>query len=373
MDDVRAVMDAAGSERGALLGSGDGAAMAVLFAATYPERTAALILSAPLVRGSWAPDFPWAPRGEEVSDLGADENYASPEFIEDDIAKLVPSRVGDAEFARWSASSFRLSASPSTVTALVNMNREIDVRAALPTIRAPTLVAHPVRQSTDPAGPLLLTGAEGSRYVSNHIPGARYVERTSGGPPWAGDFDDFVELVRSFVVEAWEAGAWEPTEPDRVLSTVLFTDIVDSTTRLSELGDAGWREPLKQHHAVVRRELLRHRGREVDTAGDGFFASFDGPARGVRCASAIIEAVRPLGLELRVGLHAGECELIDGKIGGIAVHLGARIAAAAAPGEVLVSGTIKDLVAGSGLEFEDRGAHTFKGFAGEWPLFVLRS
>jgi len=371
MDDVRAVMDAAGSERAAFLGTSDGAAMALLFAATYPERTAALVLRAPAVRGSWAPDFPWSPRLETPIDLGADENYATREWIERDIAQLIPERVGDAAFARWSASFQRLSASPSTITALVKMNREIDVRAALSAIRAPTLVVHPVRQSYH-AGPPLLHGAESTRYVADHVPGARYVEYEGSSPPWAGDFGDFVELVRSFVVEAREAGAWDPAEPDRVLSTLLFTDIVGSTARLSELGDAGWREVLKQHHAVVRRELLRYRGREIDTAGDGFFASFDGPARAVRCAEAVVDAVRPLGLDLRAGLHAGECELIDGKIGGIAVHLGARIAAAAECGEVLVSGTVKDLVAGSGLEFEERGPRTFKGLAGEWPLFALR-
>jgi class 3 adenylate cyclase/pimeloyl-ACP methyl ester carboxylesterase len=373
MDDVRAVMNATGSERAALLGASDGSAMAALFAATYPERTAALILNGPLVRGSWAPDFPWAPRRDQGEDIGVDEDYASPEFVEEEIRTSVPNRIGDAEFARWNASYFRLSASPSTIAALIRMNLEIDVRAALPTIRAPTLVIHPRRPTDDHSGPLLLMDLEASRYVADHIPGARFVERTHvAGPPWSGQFEDFVELVRTFLTEAWEAGAWQPSEPDRIMATLMFTDIVGSSELVSELGDARWRELLNEHHAVTRRELLRFRGREIDTAGDGFFASFDGPARAVRCACAIVEGVRGLGLDVRAGLHAGECELIDGKIGGIAVHIGARVAASAAPGEVRVSSTVKDLVAGSGLEFDDRGSHHLKGLQGDRQVFAVR-
>jgi class 3 adenylate cyclase/pimeloyl-ACP methyl ester carboxylesterase len=373
MDDVRAVMDAVGSHRAALMGSTDGGAIVALFAATYPERTAALVLNAPVVRGSWAPDFPWGVRPDESDIANIEPNYASPESIRAEIKADMPSRLGDEEFARWLGSYNRLSASPSTAAALTRMNLQIDVRAALPAIRAPTLVLQERKSPKDRGGPLLLMSIEASRYVAERIEGARFVEREPiGGPPWAGNFHEHVGHIRAFLTDAWETGAWQPSEPDRVLATLLFTDIVGSSERLAELGDARWRELVKQHHAVTRRELLRFRGREIDTAGDGFFASFDGPARAVRCARAIIEAVRPLGLELRAGLHAGECELIDGKVGGIAVHVGARIAASAGAGEVLLSSTVMDLVAGSGLEFDERGPRTLKGIPGEWRLFSVR-
>jgi class 3 adenylate cyclase len=375
MDDVRAVMDTAGSERAALMGSSDGAAMVALFAAIYPERTAALVLNNPLIRGSWAPDYPWGAKAEE----GAEPltSYASPEAVQTTITTLTPSRIGDEAFARWISSYVRLSASPSTRANLVRMNLEIDVRDVLPTIRAPTLVTHREAPSAQREehyrGLLLQTGPEASRHVADRISGARFVELPPGDiSPWAGDFADAVAEVREFLTSAWKAGAWEPAEPDRVLSTLLFTDIVGSTERAAELGDAQWRELLRQHHERVRKELLRFRGRELDTAGDGFFASFDGPARAIRCASAITEDVRELGLEVRAGLHTGECELIDGKIGGIAVHIGARVAAAANPGEVLASSTVKGLVAGSGFVFEDRGRHELKGIPGTWELFAVR-
>ena len=361
MDDIRAVMDAAGSERAALHGAADGAALALLFAATYPDRAAALLLHGPRVRGSWAPDYPWAQR-DVPPPAGA--GWTSPEMVESVIRTIAPSRVGDADFARWLASYLRLSASPTTAAALFRMFFDIDVRHVLPTVDVPTLVC---RLEMDELGRL-----EESRYVCEHIPGARYVERKSGAPNiWAEDSSEYIAIAREFLTGVWEDGAWEPSEPDRVLATVLFTDIVGSTERLAALGDAGWRELVREHHALVRRQLSRFRGREVDTAGDGFFATFDGPARGIRCASAISDAVRELGLEVRTGLHTGECEVIDGgKVGGIAVHIGARVAGAAAPGEVLVSSTVKDLVSGSGVEFEDRGTHELKGIPGEWRLFA---
>jgi class 3 adenylate cyclase len=213
---------------------------------------------------------------------------------------------------------------------------------------------------------------DASRYVAERIPGARFVELPRGDPVvWAVDQSEFLALVREFLTGAWKAGAWEPAEPDRVLATLLFTDLVGSTERAAELGDARWRDLIQRHHALVRQQLVRFRGREIDTAGDGFFASFDGPARAVRCACAIMAAVPQLGLDVRAGLHAGECELIDSKMGGLAVHIGARVAATAAPGQVLVSSTVKDLVAGSGISFEDRGEHELKGVPGTWSLYAV--
>jgi class 3 adenylate cyclase len=379
MDDVRAVMDAAGSERAALMGSSDGAAMVALFAATYPERTAALILNNPLVRGRWAPDYPWGSREEPESAASVATSYGRPARVEEVIAALAPSWAGDEKHARLMASYTRLCASPTTFANLHEMNLGIDVREALPTIRAPTLVTHcappPPPDSGGDQGPLLRPRVEASRYVAEKIPGARFVELPPGDLPiWAraAEQTEPLAVMQEFLTDAWEAGAWEPAEPDRVLATLLFTDIVGSTERAGELGDARWRELIQEHHALVRRQLVRFRGRELDTAGDGFFASFDGPARGVRCACAITEGVRDLGLEVRAGLHTGECELIDGKVGGVAVHVGARIAATSEPGEVRVSATVKDLVVGSGLEFEPRGSHELKGIPGEWQLYAVR-
>jgi class 3 adenylate cyclase/pimeloyl-ACP methyl ester carboxylesterase len=377
MDDVRAVLDAVGSERAALMGSSDGAAMVALFAATYPERTAALVLNNPLVRGAWAPDYPWGAREDEEAPSFPGTSYATPAHVEATISAICPSRRGDEAFAQWIASYMRLCASPTTRDNLLRMNLRIDVREVLSTIRAPTLVIHrevpSVAGQRRYQGPLLPAIVEASRYVADRIAGARFAELPPGDiAAWAGDFDDPLHFTREFLTGAWETGAWEPGEPDRVLSTLLFTDIVGSTARATELGDARWRELLEQHHSRVRQQLARFRGRELDTVGDGFFASFDGPARAVRCACAIGEGVKDLGLEVRAGLHAGECELIDGKIGGIAVHIGARVAGAASPGEVLVSSTVKDLVAGSGLEFEERGTHELKGIPGNWRLFAVR-
>ena len=377
MDDVRAVMDAAGSERAALIGSWDGGAIAALFAATYPERTAALILNTPIVRGRWASDYPWGSRDEV--DIGASfaTDWGTREAIEEHIAADLPGRVGDKEFARQMASYTRLSASAMTFAKLLELNLAIDVREALATIRIPTLVMH--HESPQPGdgervddNDLFPPRIEASRYVAERIPGARFVEVPPGDPVvWAADQSEFLAPVREFLAGAWEAGAWEPSEPDRVLATLLFTDIVGSTERAAELGDAGWRDLIQQHHALVRQQLVRFRGRELDTAGDGFFASFDGPARAVRCACEIMAAIPDLGLDVRAGLHAGECELIDSKMGGLAVHIGARVAATAAPGQVLVSSTVKDLVAGSGISFEDRGEHELKGVPGTWSLYAV--
>jgi class 3 adenylate cyclase len=375
MDDVRAVMDAVSWERAALMGASDGAAMVVLFAATYPERTAALVLNNPMVRGAWAPDYPWGTREEDLPPSSSATSYLAPDRIEGQIAAMTPSRIGDKAYAQWLATYLILCASPTTVASLVRMNLDIDVREVLPTIRAPTLVTHRELPRGDrDHGPLLPNDPDASRYVAERISGARFIKLSPGDiPPWAGGIGNAVTTMRDFLTSAWEAGAWQPAEPDRVLATLLFTDIVGSTARASELGDARWRDLLQQHHELVRHQLVRFRGRELDTAGDGFFASFDGPARAVRCACAITDRVRELGLEIRAGLHTGECELIDNKVGGLAVHVGARVVAAAGPGEVLVSSTVRDLVAGSGLEFEQRGMHELKGIPGEWSLFAVRA
>jgi class 3 adenylate cyclase/pimeloyl-ACP methyl ester carboxylesterase len=370
MDDIRAVMDAAGSERAALMGASEGAAMVALFAATYPDRTAALVLQTPMVRGGWAPDYPWGARDEDEPGIF----LSTPEDVEETIATSIPSRLGDKRFAEWLGSYMRLTSSPSTSVSHQRMNLQIDARDALGTIRVPTLVTHRVAPGGQRTrGPLLPNDPDASRYVAGRIPGARFVEFSPGDVPlWAGDFDEFVTVVRDFLTGAWAAGAWTSPEPDRLLATLLFTDIVASTERATELGGTRWRELVEDHHATVRRQLIRFRGSEIDTAGDGFFASFDGPARAVRCACAIVDDVRDLDLEVRAGLHSGECELIDGKVGGIAVHIGARVAATAGPGEVRVSRTVKDLVAGSGLEFEARGSHELKGLEGDWELFAVR-
>jgi len=243
------------------------------------------------------------------------------------------------------------------------MNKDIDVRHVLPAIRVPTLILHGSKDTIVPI--------DVARYVADRIPGARLVEVPTGHLATGQAAVAINEEIKRFLTEVWESGGWEEAEPDRVLATILFTDIVGSSERAAELGDRAWRELLERHHELVRGQLVRFRGHEADTAGDGFFASFDGPARAIRCASAIVESMPGLGLEVRAGLHTGECELMDGKVAGIAVHTGARVASHAQPGEVLVSSTVKDLVAGSGLAFEDRGAHELKGIPGEWRLYAL--
>jgi class 3 adenylate cyclase len=378
MDDVRAVMDAAGSERAALIGTADGAAIAAVFAAAYPERAAALILNTPLVRGRWAPDYPWGLRDEEPGPAFFASGWLGHETVEEFIAEERPGRAGDKEFARLMESYARLCGSPTTYANHHALNLALDVRAALSTIRAPTLVAHHapsqrgVRDASAEDVPVDGFVVEESRYVAGLVPGARFVELPPSDPlVWARDQSEALALFRDFLTGAWQAGAWEPAEPERVLSTLLFTDIVNSTERAADLGDARWRDLIQRHHALVRQELLRFRGREIDTAGDGFFASFDGPARALRCASAIVAGVPELGLEVRAGVHTGECEIVDGKPGGLAVVVGSRISSIAPAGAVLASSTVKDLVAGSGITFEDRGEHNLKGVPGAWTLHAV--
>jgi class 3 adenylate cyclase len=355
MDDVRAVLDAVGCERSALFGFSEGGPMSVLFAATYPERVVALMTYGIFAKRIWSADYPWAPTPEvRRRDIAAlEENWAT----RMDLDQLAPAE--DEPFKRRLAAYFRRSASPGAAVALMRMNTEVDVRSILPSVRVPTLVLHRT-------GDLDVNVEEG-RWIAQQIPGAKYVELPGNDHLlWAGDVDAVVDEVQEFVT-----GVRHRREPNRVVTTVLFTDIVGSTQRATELGDRRWRQVLESHHATVRRELERWEGREVDTAGDGFLAAFDGPARAIRCACRIRDAVVPLGLEIRAGLHTGECELIDGKPAGVAVHTGARVAARAAPGEVVVSSTVKDLVAGSGIVFEDRGEHELKGVPGEWRLYAV--
>jgi pimeloyl-ACP methyl ester carboxylesterase len=363
MDDARAVMDAAGSSRAAFLGSSEGAAMSLLFAATYPERTAALVLRSAYPRTMWAPDYPWGRTEEQYRrEMERDLCLFGPR---DQALEALHSRIqtdDDKEARQW-VDYFRWSGSPGAVEALGLMNKEIDVRHVLPAIRVPTLILH---GSEDTIVPI-----DVARYLADRIPGARLVEVPAGHAVTGRVAVALSEEIKSFLTEVWESGGWEEAEPDRVLATVLFTDIVAASERAASLGDRAWRELLERHHELVRRQLVHFRGREVDTAGDGFFASFDGPARAIRCACAISEGVRELGLDVRAGLHTGECELVDGKVAGIAVHTGARVASYAQPGEVLLSSTVKDLVAGSGLAFEDRGVHELKGIPGEWRLYAV--
>ncbi len=366
MDDVRAVMDAAGSRRAALLGASEGAPMTLLFAATYPERTAAIVIWGGIVAGSWTPRTPWE-RTREEAEAAIDRYQAlwgTPELGRHMLARFAPSVAEDEEELRWWLRYSRSAASPGAIAALVRMNLAIDVQDVLPSIAVPTLILH---RTGDRAA-----NVRNGRLMAEAIPHARYIELPGDDHLFTVDPEQVVGEIEVFLSELWRQGSWEETEHDRVLATLLFTDIVGATARAVELGDRAWNELLEKHHQAIRSQLVRFRGREVDTAGDGFFVTFDGPARAIRCACAIHERMVELGLEVRVGVHTGECELMDAKVGGVAVHIGARIAAQAGPGEVLVSRTVKDLVAGSGIEFDDRGEQALKGIPGEWRLFAVR-
>ena len=364
MDDIRAVLDAVGSERAALVGIGDGAPVPVLFAATYPERVFALALYSFVASYVRRPGYPWGPSEQEI-DAWADfteKTWGTREFFDLVHQTLAPSATPD-EFYEFSR-SIRLSASPAQAAAMQRLHKELDLRAVLPSIRVPTLLMYGEGDNEF---------VEQGQYVRRQIPDSRLVLAPVPDriPPFAA-LETFLDEVETFLVRAWEARTWEQEDDvDRTLATVLFTDLVGSTARAAELGDRAWRELLERHHATTRRELARFRGMEHDTAGDGFFASFDGPARAIRCACAIRQSLKELDLDVRAGLHTGECELLDGKVAGIAVSIGARVAAQAAPGEVLVSQTVKDLVAGSGLAFEERGAAELKGVPGEWKLYAV--
>ena len=357
MEDVNAVMDAAGSKRAALFGISEGGPMSVLFAATYPQRTSALVVCGSYAKRSWAEDYPFGWREERwrtvLSNL--ERSWGTPKGV--DLEMWAPTIAHDPERAAQWAAYFRSAASPGAVLAVMNMNRDIDVRRVLPSVRVPTLILHRVDEK--------VIDIEHARYLARHIPGAKLVELPGVDHiPYVGDSGALLDQVELFLT-----GQRQAVEPERVLATVQFTDIVQSTERAATLGDRKWRELLEKFQSMVREELKQHRGREIDTAGDGFLAAFDGPARAIRCAAAVREGARSQGLEIRAGVHTGECELIGDKLGGIAVHIGARVAGQAAPGEIVVSQTVKDLVAGSGLAFEERGAHALKGVPGEWRLY----
>ncbi len=358
MDDILTVIDTVGIEKAAILGWSEATIPCSMFAATHPERTSALITYGGLPRALDADDYPWGFPAE-----------AYDEFLEaiieewginlPTLALWAPSRMDMPGEQEWFARYGRMAASPGAAAALFRSFRDTDIRHVLPTIRVPTLIIH----RTDDT----LVQVEHSRYMAERIPGAKLVELPGEDHLWwFGDQDEIVDEIQEFLT-----GRRAVAQPDRVLATVLFTDIVSSTERAAELGDRRWRELLEGHEAIVRRELDRHRGHEVKQTGDGFLATFDGPARAISCARTIATAVRPLGIEVRAGLHTGECEVMNGDVGGIAVHTGARVSAEAGPGEVLVSSTVRDLVAGSGIGFEDRGTRELKGVPGEWRLYAV--
>jgi class 3 adenylate cyclase len=362
MEDVRAVLEAAGSERAVLLGEGaDGGGLAAMYAATFPDRVYALILWHFKARAAWAPDYPLGQEQDRGRYATAD---VSSHWGREDAIRQYSEELGartpldDPMFVRWAARYTRYAASPGTVLEQGRIWYDTDLRGVLPAIHVPTLLLY----RPDYAG----ASSEEVEYLRGLIPGSR-VEAVGGEDeqPYFGDPTEVVGAVARFA----DAVRTEEAQLDRVLASVMFTDIVDSTVKAVELGDGAWRELVERHHRHIRALISRYRGREIDTAGDGFFAAFDGPARAIRCASSIQEAVRPLGIEVRTGLHTGECELIDGKPGGLSVVIGARIGALAAAGEVLVSQTVKDLVAGSGLTFEDAGEYELKGVPDRWHVY----
>jgi pimeloyl-ACP methyl ester carboxylesterase len=357
VEDLRAVMDAAGSERADVVGVSEGGAMAALFAAVDPERTRSLVLYGTFARVLWAPDYPWGVSAElhaqllELAEARWGDGMG--------LSAWAPSCADDVRMRAWWARFQRTAASPGMAHKVLALYPQIDIRAALGTIGVPTLVLH--RRDDR------MVNVAMGRYLAEHIPGAKLVELDGADHLfWVGDADAILDEIEEFLT-----GVRRGPEPDRVLATVLFTDLVGSTEHAVELGDTRWRYLLESHQAQVRRQLERFRGREIKTTGDGFLATFDGPARAIRCAQAVVDQSRGLGLETRAGVHTGECELIDDDVGGIAVHIAARVAALAEAGEVLVSSTVRDLVAGSGLTFADRGVHALKGVPDEWRLFAV--
>jgi DNA-binding winged helix-turn-helix (wHTH) protein/pimeloyl-ACP methyl ester carboxylesterase len=356
MDDVRAVLEAVGSERAAIIGISEGGPLSALFAATYPERTSALVMIGTYAKRVRDEDYPWAPtwdeRGEFLREMR--EHWGGPVGIEE----RAPSRANDPAFREWWAEYLRMGASPGAAVALTKMNAEVDVRHVLPTVRVPTLVIHN-------RGDLCLKVEEG-RYVASRIPGARFVELPGRDHlPFFEDQETMLDEIEEFLT-----GARHAREPDRVLATLLFVNIVERDTRAAERGEAGWRDLITRFRAHVSKEIKWFRGREVDVEGAGPLATFDGPARAVRCACAVQEYAARLDIEVRAGLHTGECDLLeDGRVGGLAVEIGRAVRERAGAGEVLVSHTVKDLVAGSGITFEERGAQSFDGLPGDWRLF----
>lgn len=357
MDDVRAVMDAVGSQKAALLGVSEGGSMCALFAATYPERSLGLILCGSFAKRIWDAEYPWAPTPQER------ENFF--DVIRKgwggvgDLATIAPSMCNDERFKKWWASYLRRSASPGDALALAKMNTEIDIRNILSSIHVPTLVLHRKADMDSNIGE--------ARYIAKKIPQAKLVEfEGQDHLPWVGESHLILDEIELFLT-----GALKQNDTERILTTVLFTDIVGSTQKALELGDTGWRHLLENHNELVRKELTRYRGREIKTTGDGFFATFDGPARAIKCACAISESVRQLGIEVRTSLHTGECEILGEDLGGVAVHIGARVLSYADASEVLVSSTVKSLVAGSGIQFKNKGKFVLKGIPDNWELYTV--
>ncbi len=358
MEDLHAVLNAVGSQRAALMGISEGGPMCALFAATYPERTSALIMCGSYARWLRDESCPWAPTREqhEAGFAAYERGWGTPIGFK----TIAPSASADERYRNWWARYLRMGASPGAGVALYRMNIEIDIRSLLPSIRVPTLLLH---RSGD-----RLISVEASRYMAERIPGAKLVELTGDDHLlFLGDTE--APLVE---IEEFLTGVRPPAAHDTTLATIMFVDIASSTEKAAALGDARWRDLLGVFHQAVRQELERYRGRLIDTAGDGVFASFDGPARAIRCACAIRDRAATLGVAVRAGLHTGECQIVGDKLAGVAVHIGARVAACAQPGEVVVSSTAKDLVAGAGMRFADRGAHTLKGVPGEWRLFAVQ-
>ena len=356
-DDIRAVMDAVGSERADLFGMSEGANMSGVFAASFPERVSALVLYGPYARATPTEGYQWG-IPEAIREIATRDPEEETWGVGLSLALLAPGRLQDEALVRWWGRFERQSMSPTMALEIIRLNMDVDIRAVLPSIRVPTLVIH----CTDDVIPV-----EGARWLVEQMPDAQFVELPGDEHwPWITNPDPGVDEVEQFLT-----GVRHEHEPDRVLTTILFTDIVESTERAAALGDTRWRDLLQQHDRLVRRELDRHRGREVKTLGDGVLATFDGPARGIGCARAICDQAQTVGVEVRAGLHSGEVDLVNGDVGGIAVHIGARVAGQAESGEVLVSSTVKDLVVGSGLTFTDRGAHSLKGAPGEWHLYAV--
>lgn len=357
MDDVRAVMDAAGSSKAAVMGISEGGPMCALFATTFPERTSALIMYGSYAKRVWDPEYPWAPTPEQRQRFLDAIGQGWGGVV--DLDTLAPSMRNDERFRNWWATYLRRSASPGDGLALAKMNTQVDIRNVLPFIHVPSLILH---RKGD-----LDVSIEESRYTANRIPGARFVELDGVDHlPWVGDTKQLLDEIEMFLT-----GELKQPEVERILTTVLFTDVVRSTERAHELGDARWRLLLENHNAIVRKELQRFSGKEIKATGDGFLAIFSGPAKAINCATAISKAVRQLGIDIRAGLHTGECEIMGDDIGGIAVHIAARVMSSADAGEVVVSGTVRDLVAGSGIEFTSRGRHPLKGIQGEWELLAV--
>ena len=358
MDDLNVVMEAASSESAALFGVSEGGNLSALFAATYPERTTALVMCGTFAKRIWSQDYPWAPTPEERQKV---YEYVEREWgTQRDLEHYAPSMVGDDAFARRHATYCRHSASPGAALALLRMNTQIDITGVLPAIHVPALVLHRTGDRD--------VNVEEGRWLADRIPGAQFKELPGDDHiPWVGDQDAILDEIQEFLT-----GVRPASEETRVLATIMFTDIVESTQAAHRVGDQAWKSLLDNHDKICKDSILHFRGRLVKTTGDGVLATFDGPGRGIACAKEILDRVKELGLEVRSGLHTGECEIRDEDTAGVAVHLAARVSALAGPGEVLVSRTVRDLVAGSGIEFEDRGTHELRGFSEEWHLFSVK-